>query len=838
MSGAGLGSPYRFLGASGGTTAHTGGAPPDHSLPQHPRAAYWQTLVDLAQTREWGGGAGAGGGGGGAQQQQPQPQRSTSAVMSEALAAAYGAGAAGGDSAPGSSDLHQHHHPLLGAVGNHDYQQRLAATLSNLGYGGGGGNAPPTSQQALQSNESLLLAMEVLKQQQQQDGPISSSSSSSANAFLAQQSQGGPSRNDVLEALQRLEQQQQQPQQSTNAASVISEAHAALRNSAPSASGTGALLGRAALKEALEASATMDYATGSSGGGALASDRALALEIYRQQQQLQQLNQQQHQQQHNDQSRAGLLASARGGATNSDVLQTLRLLGQQQQQQQQQQAAGLRDIPDVAASSSSSLDFGASAGGMSSLERSLALEFLQQKQQQQHQLQQLQLQEQSRSMASASALAAQRARLLGGGGGGLGPTAANGSDLYAALQLMGQSRVASGGSSSTADALAAALDGGRLAQVRRVDPAHAVASSSMVRSSGSASHNHRAASERASLDLSLCKTSSDTVRVLKVLGSTIRSKDDPFVDVDALPDLKHPYSEYKAPICGDLLFPDKLHILLEDAEREGFADVVSWLPHRRAFRVHNKARFLSDVMPRHFKGKGVWSSFRRQLNLYGFARTKKGIDAGSYYHELFLQGRKELSQCVSSLNGFLTVGVFATALSYSVRFFCRCFMTDSCFGWDGPVLASTVAPAASSSKGTTPTFTASRRCERGRCQRRRKVPLPPHPLAVAPPHRLWQRLRPASLPPGRWRRGWRHRTTTTIMTTIMKMMTMTTPAETGRLTERGESRVESNNWSPPRAVTLASSRERENTVRQRKRGKHTNMERFCAKPIFTSKAYY
>jgi hypothetical protein len=36
------------------------------------------------------------------------------------------------------------------------------------------------------------------------------------------------------------------------------------------------------------------------------------------------------------------------------------------------------------------------------------------------------------------------------------------------------------------------------------------------------------------------------------------------------------------------------------------------------------------------------SSFQRQLNLYGFLRQNCGPDRGSYYHELFLQGRPDL----------------------------------------------------------------------------------------------------------------------------------------------------------------------------------------------------
>lgn len=40
--------------------------------------------------------------------------------------------------------------------------------------------------------------------------------------------------------------------------------------------------------------------------------------------------------------------------------------------------------------------------------------------------------------------------------------------------------------------------------------------------------------------------------------------------------------------------------------------------------------------------KCQWSSFSRQLNLYGFLRITTGTDYGAYYHELFLRGRPDL----------------------------------------------------------------------------------------------------------------------------------------------------------------------------------------------------
>jgi hypothetical protein len=45
-------------------------------------------------------------------------------------------------------------------------------------------------------------------------------------------------------------------------------------------------------------------------------------------------------------------------------------------------------------------------------------------------------------------------------------------------------------------------------------------------------------------------------------------------------------------------FPFKLHKMLQEAVTEEFDTVVSWLPHGRAFRVHDREKFIQDIMPR------------------------------------------------------------------------------------------------------------------------------------------------------------------------------------------------------------------------------------------------
>mmetsp|Transcript_28818 Transcript_28818/g.45398 ORF Transcript_28818/g.45398 Transcript_28818/m.45398 type:complete len:601 (+) Transcript_28818:160-1962(+) len=116
--------------------------------------------------------------------------------------------------------------------------------------------------------------------------------------------------------------------------------------------------------------------------------------------------------------------------------------------------------------------------------------------------------------------------------------------------------------------------------------------------------------------------------------------------------VKHVYHDYaSAPTPSDMPrkktggvsqpFPDKLMSML-DRETATHPDVVTWCPHGRAFVVKKPKVFTAEVMINYFRQSKL-TSFQRQLNLYGFRRITQGLDAGAYYHELFLRGRPDLT---------------------------------------------------------------------------------------------------------------------------------------------------------------------------------------------------
>mmetsp|Transcript_5250 Transcript_5250/g.15325 ORF Transcript_5250/g.15325 Transcript_5250/m.15325 type:complete len:413 (+) Transcript_5250:97-1335(+) len=96
-------------------------------------------------------------------------------------------------------------------------------------------------------------------------------------------------------------------------------------------------------------------------------------------------------------------------------------------------------------------------------------------------------------------------------------------------------------------------------------------------------------------------------------------------------------------------FPVVLYRMLEDAETQGFEDVISWNKNGRCFKIHDRERFLDDVLPQYLR-LTAYKSFVRQLNLWGFSVIyggRKAPDRGSYQHMYFIRGRADLCEQIS-----------------------------------------------------------------------------------------------------------------------------------------------------------------------------------------------
>lgn len=75
-------------------------------------------------------------------------------------------------------------------------------------------------------------------------------------------------------------------------------------------------------------------------------------------------------------------------------------------------------------------------------------------------------------------------------------------------------------------------------------------------------------------------------------------------------------------------FPFALHRLLEEAEKDGDLDIVSWRPSGTAFQVNKRDQFMKKILPKYFK-QSKFKSFVRQLNLWGYTIIDTGPDKGS-----------------------------------------------------------------------------------------------------------------------------------------------------------------------------------------------------------------
>ena len=84
-------------------------------------------------------------------------------------------------------------------------------------------------------------------------------------------------------------------------------------------------------------------------------------------------------------------------------------------------------------------------------------------------------------------------------------------------------------------------------------------------------------------------------------------------------------------VAGDKTFPYKLYDMLEEADLKGFADIVSWLPNRMSFQVHDVPAFVEKVLPQYFGSQTHFRSFQRQLNFYSFVRhAAQKADKGKF----------------------------------------------------------------------------------------------------------------------------------------------------------------------------------------------------------------
>ena len=92
-------------------------------------------------------------------------------------------------------------------------------------------------------------------------------------------------------------------------------------------------------------------------------------------------------------------------------------------------------------------------------------------------------------------------------------------------------------------------------------------------------------------------------------------------------------------------FPSKLHDMLDDADRNGFAHIVSWCADDdgQSFQIHDSGEETFVPILRQYFRQTKYKSFLRQLQGYDIQRiTKSGHNNNRCWHPLLLRGHRAL----------------------------------------------------------------------------------------------------------------------------------------------------------------------------------------------------
>ncbi len=83
-------------------------------------------------------------------------------------------------------------------------------------------------------------------------------------------------------------------------------------------------------------------------------------------------------------------------------------------------------------------------------------------------------------------------------------------------------------------------------------------------------------------------------------------------------------------------------------DREENPDIISWLSHGRGFIIHDKKKFVDNVMSAYFQDS-KYTSFTRRLRRWNFKIQTYGHKKASYFHPMFRRGCPDLCRSMKAL---------------------------------------------------------------------------------------------------------------------------------------------------------------------------------------------
>jgi hypothetical protein len=88
-------------------------------------------------------------------------------------------------------------------------------------------------------------------------------------------------------------------------------------------------------------------------------------------------------------------------------------------------------------------------------------------------------------------------------------------------------------------------------------------------------------------------------------------------------------------------FPEKLHRLVLESERDGKDHIVRFTSDGRFFQILSTKGFEDEILAQYFRHNKI-TSFKRLLHMYGFRRVQGTWNEGTFEHELFRRDEPEL----------------------------------------------------------------------------------------------------------------------------------------------------------------------------------------------------
>lgn len=147
-------------------------------------------------------------------------------------------------------------------------------------------------------------------------------------------------------------------------------------------------------------------------------------------------------------------------------------------------------------------------------------------------------------------------------------------------------------------------------RVPALDPVPAESAKSALLARGPAGLNNSLAKP----SMSASPSPQEATKILKALGSRVRSKSSVYVDASLLPD---PGADVIVRGGRNEYFPEKVYIMLEETEKAGQTEIVGWLSHGRAWKIHDQDRFVKEIMPVYFGGLSKYTRYDALVALGG-----------------------------------------------------------------------------------------------------------------------------------------------------------------------------------------------------------------------------